>query len=70
MARKMIAWAFGDPRDELASRLVAALDELKRRVLDGTPGVPGFRVLLERSAHERIARRQGVVLQAIAEAKP
>jgi hypothetical protein len=69
-AERAIAWAFGDPRDTLASRLGAALDELKQRVLDGTPGVPGFRVLLERSAHERIARRQGVVLQAIAEAKP
>ena len=69
-AERAIAWAFGDPRDELAGRLGAALDELKQRVLEGTPGVPGFRVLLERSAHERIARRQGVVLQAIAEAKP
>ena len=69
-AERAIAWAWGDPRDELASRLGAALDKLKQRVLDGTPGVPGFRVLLERSAHERIARRQDIVLQAIAEAKP
>jgi hypothetical protein len=69
-AERAIAWAFGDPRDELASRLVAALDELKQRVLDGSPGVPGFRVLLERAAHERIARRKDIVLQATGEVKP
>jgi hypothetical protein len=69
-AERAIAWAFGDPRDTLARWLRAALDELKRRVLGSTPGVPGFRVLLERSAHERIARRQAIIFQAIAEAKP
>jgi hypothetical protein len=69
-AERAIAWAFGDPRDELASRLGAALDRLKQRLLDGTPGVPGFRVLLERSAHEWIARRQDIVLRAIGGARP
>jgi hypothetical protein len=69
-AERAIAWGWGDPRDELASRLGAALDRLKQRLLDGTPGVPGFRVLLGRSAHEWIARRQDIVLQAIGEARP
>src|SRR5262249_18690782 len=57
-AERAIAWAFGDPRDDLARRLGAALDELKRRVLDGTPGVPGLRAELERATAGRIARRQ------------
>jgi hypothetical protein len=69
-AERAIAWAFGDPRDELASRLVAALDELKRRVLDGTPGVPGLRAGLERAIAERVGRRQEIILRAIEEAKP
>jgi hypothetical protein len=68
-AERAIAWAFGDPRDKLAGRLVAALDELKRRVLDGTPGVPGLRAGLERSTAERIARRQEMIFRAIGEAK-
>jgi hypothetical protein len=58
-AERAIAWAFGDPRDYLARRLGAALDELKRRVLDGTPGVPGLRAGLERATAGRIARRSG-----------
>ena len=69
-AERAIAWAFGDPRDTLASRLGAALDELKRRVLDGTPGVPGLRAGLERATAGRIGRRQAIIFQAIAEAKP
>ena len=69
-AERAIAWAFGDPRDTLASRLGAALDELKQRVLDGTPGVPGLRAGLERATAERIARRQAIIFRAIEEAKP
>ena len=69
-AERAIAWAFGDPRDDLARRLGAALDELKRRVLDGTPGVPGLRAGLERATAGRIARRQAIIFRAIEEAKP
>jgi hypothetical protein len=69
-AERAIAWAFGDPRDTLAGRLGAALDELKKRVLDGTPGVPGLRAGLERATAGRIGRRQEIILQAIGEAKP
>jgi hypothetical protein len=69
-AERAIAWAFGDPRDTLASRLGAALDELKQRVLNGTAGVPGLRAGLERATAGRIARRQEIILQAIGEAKP
>ena len=69
-AERAIAWGWGDPRDELASRLVAALDELKQRVLDGTPGVPGLRAGLERATAGRIGRRQETIFRAIEEAKP
>jgi hypothetical protein len=69
-AERAIAWAFGDPRDDLARRLGAALDELKRWVLDGAPGFPGLRAGLERATAGRIARRQAIIFRAIAEAKP
>ena len=69
-AERAIAWAFGDPRDDLARRLGAALDELKQRVLNGTAGLPGLRAVLERATAGRIGRRQEIILQAIAEAKP
>jgi hypothetical protein len=69
-AERAIAWAFGDPRDELASRLGAALDKLKQRLLDGPPGAPGLRAGLERATAGRIARRQAIIFRAIAEAKP
>jgi hypothetical protein len=69
-AERAISWAWGDPRDTLASRLGAALDELKQRVLDGTAGLPGLRAGLERATAERIGRRQEIILPAIEEAKP
>src|SRR5262249_6376130 len=69
-AERAIAWAFGDPPDDLAGGLGAALARLKHRLLDGTPGVPGFRVLLERAPAGRIARRQAIIFRAIEEARP
>jgi hypothetical protein len=68
-ADQAMAWTWGrwtDPRGQLVEMLDASLDELRCRVLDGTPEGPGLRKQLEGLARERAARRRAVVLKAVA----
>jgi hypothetical protein len=68
-ADQALAWTWDrwtDPRGQLVERLDASLDELRHRVVDGTPEGPGLRQQLEGLARERAARRRAVVLKTVA----
>jgi hypothetical protein len=67
-ADQALAWSWDrwtDPRGQLVEVLDASLDELRRRVLDGTPEGPGLRKRLVALARERAARWRAVVLKAV-----
>ena len=64
-----LAWTWdwwADPRGQLVEALDAHLDELRRRVADGSAEQPGLREQLEALARVRAAKRRVVVLQAVA----
>jgi hypothetical protein len=68
-ADEALSWTWDtwtDPRGQLVKALDARLDELRRRVVDGTPEKPGLRKQLEEMARQRAAKRRTVVLQTIA----
>ena len=68
-ADQTLAWTWDrwtDPRGQLVEALDASLDELRRRVVDGTPEGPGLRKQLEALSRERAARRRAAVLKAVA----
>jgi hypothetical protein len=68
-ADQALAWTWDrwtDPRGQLVEVLDASLDDLRRRVVDGTPEQPGLRKQLEGLARQRVEKRRAVVLQAIA----
>ena len=67
-ADQAMAWTWdrwADPRGQLVEVLKMRLDELQRRVVDGTPEQPGLRKRLEELARQRGDKRHAVVLQAI-----
>ena len=68
-ADQALAWTWdwwADPRGQLVEALDAHLDELRRRVADGSAEQPGLREQLEALARVRAAKRRVVVLQAVA----
>jgi hypothetical protein len=68
-ADQALAWTWDrwtDPRGQLVETLDTSLDELRRRVLDGTPEGPGLQKQLEGLARARAARRRAAVLKAVA----
>jgi hypothetical protein len=67
-ADQMMAWTWDrwtDPRGQLVAVLNASLDDLRRRVVDGTPEQAGLSTQLDEMARQRADTRRAAVLGAI-----